>query len=69
MHILVTIGVQEKPVPIIRLMMFSCVRKLGVCTVSLLASFHVHMKVYAHTVDPMFVYFLVLFHVASQMQS
>jgi hypothetical protein len=68
MHILVTIGVQEKPVPTIRLMMFSCVRKLGMCTVSLLPSFHV-LQIYAHTVDPMFVYFLVLFLVASQMQS
>jgi hypothetical protein len=26
-------------------------------------------QIYAHTVDPMFVYFLVFFHVASQMQS
>jgi hypothetical protein len=39
MHILVTIGVQEKPIPIIKLMMYSCMRKLGVCTLSLQPSF------------------------------
>jgi hypothetical protein len=35
----VTIGVQEKPIPMIKLMMCSCMRKLGVHTLSLWPSF------------------------------
>jgi hypothetical protein len=59
MHILVTIGVQEKHVPIIKLMMYYCVRKLGACIVSLQHSFHV-LRTFIHIVDPMFVLFFGL---------
>ncbi len=38
MYILVIIGVLGKPVPIIRLMMYSCVKRLGEPTVSFLLS-------------------------------
>jgi len=35
------LGVKKKRVPIIRLMMYYCVRKLSACIVSLQHSFHV----------------------------
>jgi hypothetical protein len=59
MHILVTISVQEKHAPIIGLMMYYCVRKLGACIVSFQHSFHV-LWISAHIVDLMFVLFSCL---------
>jgi hypothetical protein len=52
MHIFVTIDVQEKHVPIIKLMMYYRVRKLGACIVSFQHSFHV-LWIFVHIVDPM----------------